>query len=101
MGPRARQHWRDVDRAGAVTAANPMVAQHPYVAGPSDRFIGYLRNAVGIRQTARSHTRQDGFKLIRFEAGQPEIETANPELLKLMPYQIGIPARPRRQLIVG
>src|SRR6266446_1398339 len=36
---RSRQHWRDIGRAGAVTAANPMVVQQPYVAGPSDRLI--------------------------------------------------------------
>jgi hypothetical protein len=101
MRLRARQHWRDVDRAGAVTAANPMVAQHPYVAGPSDRFIGYLRNAVGIRQTARSQTRQDGLQLIRLEADQANVEAGEPELLELVAELLEIPARPRRQLIVG
>ena len=101
MRLRARQHWRDVDRAGAVTAANPMVAQHPYVAGPSDRFIGYLRNAVGIRQTARSQTRQDGLQLIRLEADQANVEAGESELLEFVAELLEIPARPRRQLIVG
>src|ERR1700730_11244537 len=101
MRLRARQHWRDVDRVGAVTAANPMVVQHPYVAGPSDRFVGYLRNAVGIRQTARSQPRQDDLQLIRLEADQADVEAGKPELLELVAELLEIPARPRRQLIVG
>jgi hypothetical protein len=49
---RSRQHWRDIIRAGAVAAANPVVPQQPNVAETSDRLIGYPRNAVRIRQTA-------------------------------------------------
>src|SRR5712672_521969 len=72
---RSCQHWRDIGRAGAVAAADPVVSQLPYVAGPSDRVIGYFRDAVGIRQTARPQTGQNGFELIRLEADQAEIET--------------------------
>jgi len=79
------QHLRDIGRVGAVAAANAVVSQQPDVAGPSDRLLEDLRDAVGIRQTARSQTRQDGFKLIRLEPDQAEIDTAKPELLKLMP----------------
>jgi hypothetical protein len=98
---RGRQHGRDVGHAGAVAAANPVVPQQPYVAEPRDRLIGYLRNAVGIRQTARSQTRQDGLQLIRLEADQANVEAGKPELLELVAELLEIPARPRRQLIVG
>ena len=62
MRLRARQHLLDIGRAGAVAAANPMVSQQPYIAEPGDRLIGYFRDAVGIRQTARSQTGQDGLR---------------------------------------
>ena len=42
------------------------------VAGPSDRLLEDLRDVVGIRQTARSQTRQDGLELIRLEPDQAE-----------------------------
>jgi hypothetical protein len=78
------QNWRDIGRAGAVAAANSVVSQQPYIAEPSDRLIGHLWNAVGIRQTARSQNTQDGFELIRLEADQAEIETGEIELAELV-----------------
>ena len=78
-----------------------MVSQQPYVAAPSDRLIGYFRDAVRIRQTARSQTGQDVFELIRLEADQIEIETGELERPELVAELLGVPARPRRQLIVG
>src|SRR5258707_3083509 len=35
---RSRQHLREIRRAGAVAAADPVVPQQPYVAEPSDRL---------------------------------------------------------------
>src|ERR1700720_3990280 len=55
MRPRSRQHWRDIRRARAVAAADPVVSQQPYVAEPSDRLFGYFRDAVRIGQPARPH----------------------------------------------
>ena len=101
MRLRSRQHLRDIRRAGAVTAANPVVPQQPYVAEPSDRLIGHFRNTVGIRQTARSQRSEDGLELIRLEADQVEVKTAEIELAELVAELLGLPARPRRQLIVG
>jgi hypothetical protein len=82
LGP--SQNWRDFRGAGAVAAANSVVSQQPYIAEPSDRLIGHLCNAVGIRQTARSQNTQDGFELIRLEADQAEIETGEIELAELV-----------------
>jgi len=96
MRLRLCQHRRDIGRAGAVTAAHPVVPQQPDVAEPSDRLIGYFRNAVGIGQTARSQSRQDGFELIRVEVGQIEIETGEFEFAEFVMELLEIPARPRR-----
>jgi hypothetical protein len=101
MRLRSRQHWRDIGGAGAVAAANPVVSQQPYVAELTDRLIGYFRDAVRIRQTARSPTGQDVFELIRLEADQIEVETGELERPELIAKLLGVPARPRRQLIVG
>ena len=57
---RSSQYWRDIRRACTVAAANPMVAQLPHVAAPSDRLIWDFRDAVRIGQTARPQTGQDG-----------------------------------------
>jgi hypothetical protein len=95
------QHLGDIGRVGAVTTANAVVSQQPDVAEPSNRLIGAFRDAVGIRQTARSQTGQDGFELIRLEADQAEIEIGEPELLDLVAKLLEIPACPRRQLVVG
>ena len=38
---------------------------------------------------------------IRLEADQVEVETAELEKTQLVAEQIGVPARPRRELIVG
>jgi hypothetical protein len=78
-----------------------VVAQQPDVARATDRSIGHLRDAVGIGQTARSETRQDGFEPVRLEADQTEIEIGGPELLELSAELLEIPARPVRKLIVG
>ena len=78
-----------------------MVSQLPYVAEPSDRLIEDFRNAVGIRQTARSQSGQDGFELIRVEADQVDVKTGGFELAELVAELLGVPARSRRQLIVG
>ena len=83
MRLRLCQHRRDIGRAGAVTAAHPVVPQQPDVAELSDRLIGYFRNAVGIRQTARSQRSEDGLELIRVEADQVEVKTAEIELAEL------------------
>jgi hypothetical protein len=98
---RSCQHWRDIGRAGAVAAASPVVSQQPHVAALSDRVIGYFRDAVRIRQTDRPQTGQNGFELIRLEADQAEIETGKVELPELVTEQLEVPARPRRQLVVG
>ena len=73
-----------------------MVSQLPYVADPSDRLIEDFRNAVGIRQTARSQSGQDGFELIRVEADQVDVETGGCELAELVAELLGVPARSRR-----
>jgi hypothetical protein len=74
---RSCQDWRDIRRAGAVAAANPVLSQQPFVAGPGDRLIGDFWDAVRIRQTARLRIGQDGFELI--EADQAEIEVGELE----------------------
>src|ERR1700730_796748 len=78
-----------------------MAVQQPPVADPGYRSIGYFRNAVGISQTVRSQTGQDGFELIRVKADQIEIEMVEVEIAQLGAELLGVPARPRRQLIVG
>src|SRR5580692_4917815 len=84
MRPRSRQHWRDIRRARAVAAADPVVSQQPYVAEPSDRLFGYFRDAVRIGQTARTQTGQYVFEPIRLEADQVEIETGKLELAEFV-----------------
>jgi hypothetical protein len=64
-------------------------------------LIGDFRDAVRIRQTARSQTGQDVFELIRLEADQIEVETGELECPELVAELLGVPAGPRRQLIVG
>jgi len=51
-----------------------MVPQQPNVAGLRDRLLGNLGDAVGIRQSVRSETFQDGFQGIRLKAGQAKVE---------------------------
>ena len=82
---RSRQHRLDIHRVSAVTAADPVVAQLPYVTRPSDRLLGYFRDAVGIRQTARPQDVQNGLKPIRFEAEQVEVEAGEAERLQFGP----------------
>ena len=101
MRPRSRQHRRDIRRVCAVATADPVVSQPPYVAGPSDRVIGYFRDIVGIGQTARPQPGQDLFKPIRLESNQIEGETAEFEIAQLAAKQIGVPAPARGQFIVG
>src|ERR1700730_9344060 len=72
---RSGQHLPDMRRTGAVAAANPMLAEQPHVTSPSDRSIGRLWDAVGIGETARSRTGQDGCEMIRVQADQIDIET--------------------------
>ena len=84
MRLRSCQDWRDIRRAGAVAAANPVLSQQPSVAGPGDRLIGDFRDAVRIRQTARLRIGQDGFELIRLEADQAEIEVGELERLQFV-----------------
>jgi hypothetical protein len=60
-----------------------VVSQQPYVTTPSDRLIGYFRNAVGIGQTARPQSGQNGVELIALEADQIEVETGELELPQL------------------
>ena len=98
---RPREHRRDIGLARAVAAANPMRAQQPYVAEPRDRLTADFRDAVRIGQTARPQTGQDGFELIRLEADHAEIKIGELERLQFVTQQIGVPARARRQLIVG
>src|SRR5690349_13657196 len=97
---RSGQHLPDIRRTGAVAAANPMLAEQPHVTSPSDRSIGCLWDAVGIGQTARSRTGQDGCEMIRVETDQIDIETGELERPELAAEQFKIPARPRCQLIV-
>src|SRR4051794_2567488 len=68
VGLRSGQHRLDIRRVGAVATADPVVVQQPYVAGPSDRLIGYLQDGVGIGQTARSQAGQDLVEPVRLEA---------------------------------
>jgi hypothetical protein len=82
LGP--GQHLRDIGRVGAVATANAVVSQQPKIAQLCDRLLEDLRDAVGISQPARSQTSQDGFELIRLEAGQTEIEVGEPELLEFV-----------------
>jgi hypothetical protein len=101
---RSRQHGFDIRRAGAVVATNPVVPQLPYITELSDWLIEYFRHAVGIRQTARSQTGQDGFELIRVEADQVEVETGGFEVPELVAELAGFgvatpgawPLAPRR-----
>ena len=101
VGLRFRQHRLDIRRIGAVTTADAMVSQQPDVAGPSDRLIGDIRDAVGIAQTARPQTGQDLFKPIWFKANQIEVKTAEFEIMQLAAQQIGVPTSSRGQFIVG
>ena len=78
----SRQHRGDIGSTGAVAAANPVVAQQPDAARPSDRLIGYFRDAVGIGQTTRSQTAQHIVQPIRLEADQTEIEIGGAERLQ-------------------
>jgi len=64
-------------------------------------LIAYFRNAVGVRQTTRSQTGQDGFELIRLKADQIEGRTGKVEVPELVTEPLEVPARPRRQLVVG
>ena len=48
------QQGGDIGGAGAVAAANSVLAQQPDVAGPSDRLIGDCWDAVGICQAVRA-----------------------------------------------
>jgi len=64
-------------------------------------LIGYFRNAVRIGQTTRSQTGQNGGELIALEADQIEVETGELEFPQLAAQLLGVPTRPRRQLIVG
>src|SRR6516164_3618124 len=80
MGLRSRQYRLDIRRIGAVTTADAMVSQNPDVAGPSDRLIGDIRDAVGIAQSTRPQTPQDLVKPIRLKADQIEIKTAEFEI---------------------
>src|SRR6516162_1485378 len=98
---RSRQHQLDICRAGTVATADPVGAQEPHVAGPSDRLIESFRDAVGIGQTARPQAGQYLLQPVRLEADQVEVETAKLEKTQLVAEQIGVPARPRRELIVG
>ena len=68
---------------------------------PGDGMIGYFRDAVGIGQTARPQPGQDLFEPMRLEADQIEVETAEFESPELTAKQIGVPAPPRGQFIVG
>ena len=94
VGLRSVQHLCDIRRAGTVAAANPIVFQPPYVAAPSDRLIGDIRDAVRIGQTARSRTGHNAFELTRLEAGQAEIKTAELQISKFVTEQLKVPARP-------
>jgi hypothetical protein len=96
---RSRQYQLDICRAGTVATADPVVAQEPHVAGPSDGLIESFRDAVGIGQTARPQAGQYLLQPIRLEADQVEVETAELEKTQLVAEQIGVPARPRRELI--
>src|SRR5262249_4352863 len=71
------------------------------VAGLRDRVLGNLRDVVGIREPARSETLQQVFERVRIKADQAKVEIGKPERLELVARQIGIPFRPRRQLIIG
>jgi hypothetical protein len=64
-------------------------------------LFGYFRDAVRIGQTARAQTGQDGFERIRLKADQIEVETAKVEVAELVTEPLEVPARPRRQLVVG
>ena len=92
---RSLQNRRDIRRAGAVAAANPVVSQQPYVAEPADRLIEDFRDAVRIRQTARSRRSQNGFELIRLETDQVEAEAAGLDVRELATQPLEVPARPR------
>jgi len=91
----------DIGGAGAVAAANQVASHLPYIARSCDGLIRDLRDGVGIGQAARPQTRQDLFQPVRLEADQVEVETAGLEITQFAAEQVEIPARPRRQFIVG
>ena len=78
-----------------------MGGKQPYITRPGDGMIGYVRDTVGIGQTARPQPGQDLFEPMRLEADQVEVETAEFEIPQLTEKQIGVPAPPRGQFIVG
>jgi hypothetical protein len=97
----ACQYGQDLRCVGAVAAADPMLAQPPEVARPSDRLFGDWRDVVGIAQTARPQPRQNAGQLVRLKAKQTKVEIDRTDVVKLMAQRLQIPARSRRQLIVG
>ena len=101
LGLRSGQHQLDIRRVGAVATAGAVVSQPPDVAGPSDRLIEDIRDAVGIAQTTRPQTPQDLVKPIRLKADQIEIETTKFEITQLTAQQIEVPTPPCRQFIVS
>src|SRR6516165_10228993 len=101
VGLRSGQHRLDIRRVGAVATTDAVVSQQPDVAGPSDRLLGDIRDAVGIAQTTRPQTPQDLVKAIRLKADQIEIETAEFEITQLTAQQIGVPTPTRGQFIVS
>jgi len=48
MGLASGQHLRDIRRASAVAAANPVLPQLPYVPEPGHRMRRDFRNAIGV-----------------------------------------------------
>src|SRR5215471_12380188 len=98
---RSRQDQRDISGAGAIAAANPVVPHLPYIARSCDGLIRDFRDAVGIGQAARPQTGQDLLQAVRLKADQVEVETAGLEVTQFAAEQVKIPARPRRQFIVG
>src|SRR5215472_11499412 len=98
---RSCQYHRDISGAGAVAAANQVVSHLPYIARSRDGLIRDFRDGVGIAQTARPQTGQDLLQPVRLKADQIKVETAGLEVTQLVAEQIEIPARPRRQFIVG
>jgi len=72
--PRSRQHGCDIHRAGAVAAADPVVAQQPHITQLTYRLFQQFRNAVGIAPTIRSQVAQVFVQLIRLEADQIEVK---------------------------
>ena len=95
------QHLRHIRGAGAIAATHPMRSQQPHIAEPGDRVLRRLRDAVGIRQTARSQPGQERFELVRTEADQTEVEAGKLQFAQLAAELLRIPARPRRQLVIS